>query len=319
MVGAEPGGGVVHREPEHRARVEAADREIARRSPASSRGSTRPARSASRSRGRRRPRPRRRARAARRGRARGRRPSRSSRRSPARGRRGTRRGTRSRGPTSAARRSTSMPPSSLAELLGAVAVPSGLPSSMTSTSASGSAAAGASQHVVDVLDLVVRRQHHEDAHRGRAYRPRRLRLLHGHTIGRWPTVLNRLRGSDADADASADRRRRAADAPVAYGIPPRVLRRRRRRVLRRDHRLRHRRRGLATPTRRTLWARWSAPSSAPAGVGIVAVLVLRAMAEWRRQGPPDRMQPTTRPDASAARRRRRASARAKVRRRNVSA
>ena len=48
----------------------------------------------------------------------------------------------------------------------------------------GKRGACALEHVLDVLDLVVRGYQHENAHRGRAYRPGRDRLLHGNTIGR---------------------------------------------------------------------------------------------------------------------------------------
>ena len=68
--------------------------------------------------------------------------------------------------------------------------------------------AGALEHVLDVLDLVVRRQHHEDAHRGRAYRPGSCELLHGNTIGRWP-----MPPEPATPTGGAD----PADAPVPRG------------------------------------------------------------------------------------------------------
>ena len=58
-----------------------------------------------------------------------------------------------------------MRPSSPATSSARSAVPSGLPSSTTSTSACRQRRAGAAQDVVDVLALVEGREHHEHAHR----------------------------------------------------------------------------------------------------------------------------------------------------------
>ena len=100
------------------------------------------------------------------GRGRSRRPSTRSRRSPRRARSRSRRGRRSPDPCLPGRRSTLICPSSAATSSTSAAVPSGLLSSTTRMSASGSVERTAPSRRVDVLTLVVGRQHDDRTHEG---------------------------------------------------------------------------------------------------------------------------------------------------------
>ena len=165
-VGAEPRSGVVHPQPQHERGVDvpalrqqpAVPRPVGDRSPRDIARSRPP--------GPRRLRGGRSARGAPRARATGRRPSRRRPPSPGRGPRRTRRDTHFPTRTSRARRSTWMFPSSEPNRSAISAVESGLPSSTTSTPPSGNGGPDATQHVIDVLGLVVRGEDDEGAHGG---------------------------------------------------------------------------------------------------------------------------------------------------------
>ncbi len=285
VVGAEPGGGVVHRQAEHDPRVEAADAGDRAPAASSSRGSIRPARTASRSRGRR--------------------PAR-----PARPASGSTSGSCERsasisimhvvavgepvaepGAVRGAEPRLRPPPQHLdvAELVARASRRArrcrrGCRRRSTSMSASGTRAPDSPQHLVDVLDLVVRGDHHEDAHGGRAYRPHGCELLHGHRSYHRPMT------DDPEHCGRATESRDETVPPMlpSRGVPPRVPARRHRRPASAGSSATASPTSAATPTRPARSARCVGAMIAAGGVGIVAVLVLRAMSEWRRTAKPAR-------------------------------
>ena len=143
-------------------------------------------------------------------------------------------------------------------------MPSGLSSSTTRTPASGRAACIAGTSRLDVLRLVV----------GRA-RPRSRARCSSSTMSPWP---RRTLRRDRRTSARCPRSPRPPPGSLAFvGDPAR-------RPRRRADRLHARRAAVRRRLRRA--QRASAPCSAPSsprvGMSVVAVLVLRALGEWRR-------------------------------------